>query len=94
VFNPWFDVTLKAIQLGVEAQSVMALRMLRLAAGGARAQSEAQRMVFEKIAALAEAHTAATSAILNGHEDHVVVTKTLGAFKRRVSANRRRLSRG
>ena len=93
VFKPWLDVTLKAFQLGVEAQTVMALRMIRLAAGGAQAQSEVQRMVMEKIAAMAEAHTVATSAILDGHKDHVVVSKTLGAFKKRVRANKRRLSR-
>jgi hypothetical protein len=94
LFNPWLDVTLKAIQLGVDAQSVMMLRMIRLAAGGARAQSEAQRMVLEKIAAIAEAQTAAAAAILDGHEDHVIVTKTLGAFNKHVRANKRRLSRG
>jgi hypothetical protein len=93
VFNPWFDVALKAIQLGIDAQSVIALRMIRLAAGGARAQSEAQRMVLEKITAITEAQTAATSAILNGHDDHVIVGKTLGAFNKHVRANKRRLSR-
>ena len=93
MFNPWFDVALKAIQLGVEAQSVIALRMVRLAAGGALAQSEAQRMVMEKIAAVAEAQTAVAAGILNGHEDHVVANKALGTFKKRVRANKRRLSR-
>jgi hypothetical protein len=93
LFNPWFEVALKATQLCVDAQSVMTLRMIRLAAGGARAQGEAQRMVVEKIAAMAEAHAAAISAVLNGHQDHVVVTKTLSAFDKRVRANKRRLSR-
>jgi hypothetical protein len=91
--NPWFDVAIKAMQLGVDAQNVMMLRMIRLAAGGAQAQSEAQRMVLEKITAVAEAQTAATSAILDGHEDHVIVSKTLGAFDKHVRANKRRLSR-
>jgi hypothetical protein len=93
LFNPWFDVALKAIQLGVEAQSVIALRMVRLATGGVHAQNEAQRMVMEKIAAIAEVQTAMATGILNGHEDHVVATKALGAFKKRVRANKRRLSR-
>jgi hypothetical protein len=93
LFNPWFDVALKAIQLGVEAQSVIALRMARLAAGGALAQSEAQRMVMEKFAAVAEVQTAVAAGFLNGHEDHVVAGKALGAFKKRVRANQRRLSR-
>jgi hypothetical protein len=44
MFNPWLSIGLKAWQTGLEAQSVMALRMLRLAAGGARA--EAERVVW------------------------------------------------
>ena len=93
MFNPWLDLALKTFQLSVEAQSVIALRMIRLAAGGARAQSEAQRMVIEKIAAVAEAQTAVASAILDGHEDHVVAGKALGAFAKHVRANQRRLTR-
>jgi len=80
------------MQLGIEAQTVVALRMMRLAVGGAYAQDEAQRMVTEKIDALAEAQTAALTAMMNGDRDHVIAAKTLGAFKKRVRANRRRLS--
>jgi hypothetical protein len=80
------------MQLGIEAQTVVALRMMRLAVGGAYAQDEAQRMVTEKIDALAEAQTAALTAMMNGDKDHVIAAKTLGAFKKRVRANRRRLS--
>ena len=47
MFNPWLSFGLKAWQVGLEAQSVIALRMLRLAAGGARAETEASRMVTE-----------------------------------------------
>jgi hypothetical protein len=49
-------------------------------------------MVVEKIAAIAEAQAAAISAVLEGHQDHVIVSKTLGAFDKRVRANKRRLS--
>ena len=48
-FNPWLSFRLRAWQIGLEAQSVIALRMLRLAAGGARAEAESGRMVTEKI---------------------------------------------
>jgi hypothetical protein len=34
MFNPWLSIGLKAWQIALEAQSVMALRMPRLAAGG------------------------------------------------------------
>jgi hypothetical protein len=80
------------MQLGIEAQTVVALRMMRLAVGGAHAQDEAQRMVTEKIDALAEAQTAVLNAMMSGDKDHVIAAKVLGAFKKRVRANRRRLS--
>jgi len=80
------------MQLSVEAQTVIALRMMRLAAGGVHAHDEAQRMVTEKIVAVAEAQTAAIAAMMNGHKDHVVAAKALGAFKKRIRANKRRLS--
>jgi hypothetical protein len=51
------------------------------------------RMVIEKTAAIAEAQVAATSAIMAGRKDHVVASKALNVFKKRVKANKRRLSR-
>jgi hypothetical protein len=51
MFNPWFSLALKTIQLGYEAQSVITLRMMRFAAGGATAQTEARRMIADKVAA-------------------------------------------
>jgi hypothetical protein len=44
MINPWISLGIKAWQIGFEAQSVIALRMLRLAAGGARAEAEASRI--------------------------------------------------
>ena len=84
---------LKAWQIGLEAQGVIVLRMLRLAAGGAPAEAEASRMVTEKIWAAAEAHVAAATALLCGHEQHVVAGKALTVYGQHVRANRRRLSR-
>jgi hypothetical protein len=54
MLNPWIALTLKAMQVGFDAQNVIFLRMMRLSAGGARGQSEAGRMVSEKIAASVE----------------------------------------
>ena len=34
MLNPWLALSFKAFQLGIEAQSVVALRMMRLASGG------------------------------------------------------------
>ena len=84
MFNPWFALSVKAVQLGIEAQSVIALRMMRLASGGARAKTEMGRMVIDKAAAIAEAQVAAATAVARGHKDHVVVGKTLRVFGNRV----------
>ena len=93
MYNPWLGLALKAFELGIEAQSVIALRMMRLAAGGARGRAEANRMVAEKVGALAEAQTAAAAAILTGRREKIVAGKVLNTYKKRVRANRRRLSR-
>jgi len=82
VFNPWLALTFKTIQLGIEAQSVIALRLMRFAAGGARGQDEARRMVVEKIAAVLEAQTAAASAIMTARKGAVVVSKVLRVFEK------------
>ena len=79
--------------MGFEAQSVIALRVLRLAAGGARMEAEATRMITEKAAAAAEAQAVAAVAAMKGHPQHVVAGKTLKVFKKRVRANKRRLTR-
>jgi hypothetical protein len=92
MFDPWITLGMRVFQLGIEAQSVMALRIMRLASGDARGQDELNRMVVEKMTALAEAQMAAATAIMNGHKDHVVARKALTVFRKRVRDNRRRLS--
>ena len=92
MFNPWLSFGLRAWQIGLEAQSVIALRMLRLAAGGARAKAESSRMVTEKILAAGEARVAAAAA-MRGHKKHFVAGKALNVYRKRVRANKRRLSR-
>jgi len=52
--NPW-AAWLNAATFAAEAQWVIGLRMMRLAAGGAAATSEAQRMIVEKAVAAARA---------------------------------------
>jgi hypothetical protein len=90
--NPWVVLTMRAFQLSWEAQSVIALRMMRLVSGDVRGQAELNRMVVEKITAAAEAQVAAAAAMMNGHSDHVIAGKALTVYKKRVRANRRRLS--
>jgi hypothetical protein len=93
MLNPWLSFGLKVWQIGLEAQSVIGLRMLRLAAGGARAEAEATRMVTEKILAVGEAQVTAAAAVVGGRKKHVVAGRALNVIGKRVRANRRRLSR-
>ena len=93
MFNPWLALTFKAAQLGMDAQRVIALRMMRFAAGGMTGQNESHRMISEKFAAVGEAQTVALSAIMSGHKDTVIAKKVLRVFEKRVRANNRRLTR-
>jgi hypothetical protein len=92
-WNAWCALSLQAARLGWDAQGVIALRMLRLATPSAGGRTEARRMVTEKVAALAEAHTAAATAVMKGGRNHRVAKKVLGVYKKRVRANKRRLTR-
>ena len=92
MFNPWLELSLKAVHMGMEAQSVIALRLLRLATGGARMKAEASRMVTDKVAA-AEAQAAAAVSALDGRSPRVAASRAPRIVKKRVRANKRRLSR-
>jgi hypothetical protein len=92
-WNTWCALSLQATRLGWEAQSVIALRMMRLATQSAGSQTEARRMVTEKVAAFAEAQAGAAGAAIKGGKNHRVAKKVLGVCKKRVRANRRRLKR-
>ena len=92
-WNEWCALSLRTAQLGWEAQSVIALRLMRLVGQGSRSQTEAHRMVTEKVAALAEAQAAAVTTIIKGGKSSRVAKKILGVYKKRVRANRRRLTR-
>jgi hypothetical protein len=93
MLNPWLALSFQAARLGWEAQTVLALRFMRLAGGGAAGHSEARRMVAEKVAALTEAHTAATAVAITGGNAPAVARKVMRVYKKRVRANRRRLSK-
>jgi hypothetical protein len=92
-WNAWCALSVQAARLGWEAQSVIALRMMRLASPGAGGQTEARRMVTEKVAALAEAQAVVAAAVIKGAKDHHVAKKVLGVYRKRVRANQRRLKR-
>jgi hypothetical protein len=66
---------------------------MRLAQGGASAQAEAQRMVAEKLAAMAEAQGVAAATAIMGGGGHRVAKKVMGVYRKRVRGNRRRLKK-
>jgi hypothetical protein len=58
------------------------------------ATAECSRMVFEKFDAAAAAHSAGALALVRGRSVEAAAELAMAPVKRRVRANRRRLSRG
>jgi hypothetical protein len=93
MWNDWCALSVRAARLGWEAQGVMALRVMRMATQPAHSQTEARRMVTEKVAALGEAQAVVAAGVIKGGKSHRVAKKVLGVYKKRVRANKRRLTR-
>ena len=72
------------MMLAVEANGVVALRMMKLMRGGKRARREAERMVSEKIHAAMQA----TASLMAGASGDAIVHR----YRRKVAANAKRLS--
>jgi len=90
--NPWVGLAWDSWALGVEAASVVALRSVRIAAGGPSGAAEARRMVSEKAEAAAAWHMLALTGGL-GVTAPAAASKTLKHYRRKVRANRRRLQK-
>jgi len=65
MLNLW-HAYIRATQVGWDANVVVAMRLMRLAVGCALAQRESQRMVAEKVTAIAEAQAAAVTKMIMG----------------------------
>jgi len=85
MFKAWLDLTMRTTMLAFEAQRVIGLRVMKMAAGGPAAGREAERMVAEKGEAMAEAATI----LATGGSPAAVVRH----YRTRVRANERRLSK-
>lgn len=90
--NPWFGIGVDAWRLGVEASAVMGLRALKIAQGGAGGEAEVERMVSEKVAAAMDLQVRALTGGL-GLTPASASARTLAHYRRKVRANRRRLSK-
>jgi hypothetical protein len=99
MLNPWLALTFQAARMTWDAQSAMALRLMKLADGGTVAQSKANGMSAEKVAAPAEAQAVAAAAIVatkvlrKGRNGAPIGKKVSNASKKKVRANERRPSR-
>ena len=87
--NPWLNLTFDAIQLGMEAQTVIGLRVMKALTGGPGANAEVSRMITEKIEASMELGSSMMSTALS--EPHVGPTKAVAMYRKKVQANRKRL---
>ncbi len=85
--NAWFE----AARFASDSQSVVAMRLMRIANGGPQATTEATQMISEKMAAFAEAQGAMFAALATGKSFHNAATKAYAPYRRAVRANRRRL---
>jgi len=90
--NPWIGIGFDAWRLGMEASAVIGLRTWAIAQGGAAASAESERMVREKIAAGLSLQAMALSGAL-GANPAAASARTLAFYRRKVNANRRRLTR-
>ncbi len=71
--------------LAAESQQVIALRLMKLAGGGAAAEAETQLMMSEKMSAMTEA---GAKLMAGGSADSVV-----SDYRRKVRSNIRRLTK-
>jgi hypothetical protein len=88
----WLRVGVDAWVLGLEAASVIGLRTLKITKGGPAADAEIRRMVAEKVdAAMALQMKTMTGGL--GVDAAGAAAKALAHYRRKVRANRRRLSK-
>ncbi|HEV2363378.1 MAG TPA: hypothetical protein VGS12_04180 [Caulobacteraceae bacterium] len=90
--NPWLGIGLDAWTLGLEASAVIGLRALKIAQGGANGQAEAERMISEKVEAALDLQRRALTGCL-GATPASATARAVAHYRRKVKANRRRLSR-
>jgi hypothetical protein len=103
MLNPWLALTFQAARLTWEAQGAMALRLMRLADEGTAAQSKANGMSAEKVAAPAEAQAVAATTVAatavapttvrKGRNGAPTGKKISNTSKKKVRANERWPSR-
>jgi hypothetical protein len=87
----WGQMAFQGTMLAIEAQQVIAMRLTKMALGGPDVHKEAELMVSEKLETMAEGGRIMTMAALGGKSD-MGADKVVQLYRRKVRANRRRLS--
>jgi len=86
--KPWME----AAKFNLEIQSVVSMRLMKIAAGGAEAAAECVRMIQEKSTAVAAAQTTGSLALRKGWSIKGAPKAAMVPVKKKVRANRKRLS--
>jgi hypothetical protein len=84
------NMAFQTTMLAIEANQVIAMRLTKMALGGPDVQREAELMVSEKLETMAEGGQMMMMAALGGKHDGA--DKVVQLYRRKVRANRRRLS--
>lgn len=92
---PWsagfgMDLAWQSARMAFDAQTVIALRLAKIAAGGAAGQAEANLMVTEKLRALGESQMIALTSIGTSDGGAAKITRL---YQQKLAANRKRLSK-
>ncbi len=85
------DMAFQSTMLAIESQQVIAMRLAKFAMGGPDVQREAELMVSEKLASMAETSQMMMMAALGGKHD-LDAHKVVHHYRKKVSANVKRLS--
>ncbi|MDE2579345.1 MAG: hypothetical protein KGL46_11105 [Hyphomicrobiales bacterium] len=85
MFNAWARLSVESTMLAIEAQQVIALRLVYLSLGGPSAVRESQRMAVEKAVAALEHGVRVANGASTG--DMVQI------YRHKVRANRSRLAK-
>lgn len=87
----WVGASMDAWSLGIEASTVIGLRVAKLAMGGAGADAEMCRMVSEKMQAAYELQMAMVTGQI-GASPLAGTRKVIRHYRKKVKANKRRLT--
>jgi hypothetical protein len=90
MWNAWYSLSLQTARLARRAWWPSDACKLPFENAQGR-QTEARRMVTEKVAALTEAQVAVATAAIKGGSSQRITRKVLGVYKKRVHRNKRRL---